>query len=64
LPNDVQEDAVKAHLENGVLMVTLPKKETTKPRKIPIGNVKQVDAETYNSRHSEGATATEESPEI
>ena len=44
LPLDVQEDAVKAHLENGVLMVTLPKKETTKPRKIPIGNVKNVDA--------------------
>jgi len=55
LPNDVQEDAVKAHLENGVLMVTLPKKETTKPRKIPIGNVKNVDAETYNTCHPEGA---------
>ena len=45
LPNEVQEDAVKAHLENGVLMVTLPKIEATKPRKIPIGNVKQIDAE-------------------
>ncbi|MEO6908634.1 MAG: Hsp20/alpha crystallin family protein [Abditibacteriaceae bacterium] len=45
LPRDVQNDAVKAHLENGVLMVTLPKTESSKPRRIPIGNVKNVDAE-------------------
>jgi HSP20 family protein len=38
LPHTVESDAVKARLENGLLMVTLPKQESSKPRHIPIGN--------------------------
>ena len=45
LPRDVDGNAVKAHLDNGILLVTLPKLESTKPRQIPITTVKQIDAE-------------------
>jgi len=61
LPRDIDGNAVKAHLNNGILLVTLPKLESTKPRQIPITTVKQIDAETYNTRHSERVTTTEES---
>ncbi|MBI2511653.1 MAG: Hsp20/alpha crystallin family protein [Opitutae bacterium] len=36
MPDGVQSDKVAAALENGVLTVTLPKKEQAKPRKIAI----------------------------
>jgi HSP20 family protein len=36
LPVDVNADAVEATLENGVLLVRLPKAEVVRPRKIPI----------------------------
>ena len=36
LPQDVDADAVGAQFENGVLTITLPKSEATKPRKIEI----------------------------
>jgi len=36
IPNDVQADKVSAAYENGVLTVTLPKKEEAKPRKITV----------------------------
>jgi HSP20 family protein len=36
LPVDVNADAVDATLENGVLLVRLPKAETVRPRKISI----------------------------
>lgn len=36
LPDDVRADAVTAAYENGVLTVTLPKKEEAKPRKISV----------------------------
>ena len=36
LPDSVEEDKVTAASENGVLTVTLPKKEEAKPRKIAI----------------------------
>lgn len=45
LPCDVDSNAVKAHLDNGILLITLPKQESTKPRKISITTVKQIDAE-------------------
>jgi HSP20 family protein len=34
--DDVAADKVAAHLENGVLTVTLPKREEAKPRKVSI----------------------------
>ena len=37
LPQGVEEDAVKAHYEHGVLEVHVPKPEQPKPRKIQIG---------------------------
>ena len=37
LPRNVKLDAVKANFENGVLTVTIPKAEESKPRKIAIG---------------------------
>jgi HSP20 family protein len=36
LPENVQADKVTAALEHGILMVTLPKQEQAKPRKIAI----------------------------
>jgi HSP20 family protein len=36
LPDEVQADRVSATYENGVLTVTLPKKEEAKPRKISV----------------------------
>jgi HSP20 family protein len=36
IPNDVQADKVSAAYENGVLTITLPKKEEAKPRKITV----------------------------
>jgi HSP20 family protein len=36
IPEDVQADKVSANYENGVLTVTLPKREETKPRKVAI----------------------------
>ncbi|OAM88498.1 Hsp20/alpha crystallin family protein [Termitidicoccus mucosus] len=36
LPDSVEEDKVTATSENGVLTVTLPKKEEAKPRKVAI----------------------------
>jgi HSP20 family protein len=36
LPDDVQADKVAASYENGVLTVTLPRKEESKPKKINI----------------------------
>jgi HSP20 family protein len=36
LPDAVQADKVNAHFENGVLTVTLPKREEAKPKKINI----------------------------
>ncbi len=36
LPYEVEADKVQARCENGVLRVTLPRKESTKPRRIAI----------------------------
>ena len=36
LPFEVEEDKVQARYENGLLRVTLPRKESTKPRRIAI----------------------------
>jgi HSP20 family protein len=36
LPSDVQTEKAKAHFENGVLTITLPKVETVKPKTITV----------------------------
>ncbi|MGH7996809.1 MAG: Hsp20/alpha crystallin family protein [Opitutaceae bacterium] len=36
VPDDVQADKVAASFEDGVLTVTLPKREETKPKKVPV----------------------------
>ncbi|HZZ99626.1 MAG TPA: Hsp20/alpha crystallin family protein [Candidatus Paceibacterota bacterium] len=36
LPSDVQADQAEAHYENGVLKITMPKSEHTKPKDIEI----------------------------
>jgi len=36
IPESVQSDKVTASYENGVLTVTLPKKEEAKPRKVSV----------------------------
>ena len=36
LPFEVEADQVKARYENGILRITLPRKESTKPRRIAI----------------------------
>jgi HSP20 family protein len=37
LPHDIDQDGVTAAFENGLLKITLPKSEATKPRRIEIG---------------------------
>ena len=37
LPYEVESDHVQAKLENGLLRITLPRKESSKPRRIQIG---------------------------
>lgn len=41
LPDNINEEAVKASFENGILEITVPKKEPAKPkeREIPIGGI-------------------------
>jgi len=36
LPNTVQADKIEAHFENGVLRVTMPKREEARPKQIKI----------------------------
>jgi HSP20 family protein len=36
IPDEIEADKVAAVYENGVLTVTLPRKEETKPRKINV----------------------------
>jgi HSP20 family protein len=36
VPDEVQTDKVSANFENGVLTVTLPKKEEAKPKKVAV----------------------------
>jgi len=36
IPSGIQHDAVKAEFDDGVLRVTLPKREDTKPRRIEV----------------------------
>ncbi|NLH47332.1 MAG: Hsp20/alpha crystallin family protein [Myxococcales bacterium] len=36
LPNTIAADKVEAHMENGILKVTLPKREETKPKQIEV----------------------------
>jgi HSP20 family protein len=38
LPYDVQSDQVKAKTEHGILRITLPRTEASKPRKIVVEN--------------------------
>ena len=35
---DLNPDAIEARLENGVLEITLPRSEATRPRKIEVRN--------------------------
>jgi HSP20 family protein len=42
LPSNVQADEIHASYENGLLTILLPKKEESKPRRIPIGAAKEV----------------------
>jgi len=37
LPNTVDPEHIQAHIENGVLKVSVPKREEAKPRQIKIG---------------------------
>ncbi len=41
LPDDVEADRVSADLRDGVLSITLPKREEVKPRKVAIGTGEQ-----------------------
>ena len=38
LPASLEVDAVEANMENGVLTITIPKAEESKPKRISIGN--------------------------
>jgi HSP20 family protein len=44
LPAHVDADAIQASFNGGVLEITVPKSEQAKPRKIKVGEAKQLDA--------------------
>lgn len=58
LPTQVQSDAVKATLENGVLRLEVPKAEAVKPRKITVnvnqGQPQQLDVTPENGQSDAG----------
>jgi HSP20 family protein len=60
LPNDVDPDQVDARLENGVMLVEIPKPERVKPRKIDVGGndeeAETVDTEPASSKSESGST--------
>jgi len=45
LPMPVQEDAISANYENGVLTLTLPKREELKPKRISVQASQMIEAE-------------------
>jgi HSP20 family protein len=45
LPMPVQEDAISANYENGVLTLTLPKSEELKPKRISVQASQMIEAE-------------------
>lgn len=52
LPRDVEQEQIHARFENGVLNVTIPKSEKSKPRRIKIGSdagQKEIDATSSGS---------------
>ncbi len=58
LPGDVAADRAEAHYDNGVLTLTLPKREEAKPRQIRIsasGNVENTSANGSGSAGPSGA---------
>lgn len=46
LPRNVKTQDVKADYEHGLLRITLPKTETSKARKIPIGSAREITSES------------------
>jgi HSP20 family protein len=44
LPKEVQPDGIQAHVEQGVLTVTIPKAATAQPVRIPVGAARQLKA--------------------
>jgi len=44
LPATIDEDAITAHFDAGVLSIHLPKAEVAKPRRISIGNQKTIES--------------------
>jgi HSP20 family protein len=43
LPSDVDAEAIEAHVVNGVLTLTVPKSEESKPKRIPIRTQKTLN---------------------
>lgn len=56
VPSTVETDKVSADYQNGVLTVTLPKKEAAKPRQVKVG-ITQNGAAQVNAGHGSSAQA-------
>ena len=50
LGSRIEGDKIDAHYENGVLILTLPKSEEVKPKRIQIHPSKMIDAKSKNSK--------------
>jgi len=44
LPGEIDPDRVTAHFDQGLLTITVPKPENSKPRRIPVQTARQIEA--------------------
>jgi len=62
LPIQVEPDKTTAHFENGMLMITLPKSEATKPRKIQVKPQQTINGQSQSSQSKQGSIEAETVP--
>ena len=62
LPTEVDPDKANASYENGMLSLTLPKSEATKPRKIQVSSQQTITQQGRGTNPMSGTTETEKIP--
>ena len=62
LPIQVDADKATASFENGILRLTLPKAEATKPRKIQVNQRQTIEGQGQSGQQSQGNVQTETVP--
>ncbi len=51
LPTPVKADSIKADYEQGVLILTLPKAEEAKPKRIPVQGARMIEAKIASNKN-------------